>query len=172
MNLQLVRQPGPEVLLEDVGAAPNPDVLLAGGGPGLLGWIVASETDTPQLGMVHIYNGLVASGFNQRGAIAALRADDHAAGVAEWERRHDATMEQLAGLPAIPAHGGWSLLFNAEAAGTTAPDLSAVLLEHKVAATPMTAWGETVAPRHVRFVYSNEPVERLAALGERVRAAL
>jgi hypothetical protein len=24
----------------------------------------------------------------------------------------------------------------------------------------------------VRFVYSNEPVERLAALGERVRAAL
>jgi hypothetical protein len=36
----------------------------------------------------------------------------------------------------------------------------------------MTAWGETVAPRHVRFVYSNEPVERLAALGARVRAAL
>jgi aspartate/methionine/tyrosine aminotransferase len=137
-----------------------------------IGWIVAPETDTPQLGMVHIYNGLVASGFNQLGAIAALRADDHAAWVAEWERRHDATMEQLAGLPAIPAHGGWSLLFDAEAAGTTAPDLSAALLEHKVAATPMTAWGETVAPRHVRFVYSNEPVERLSALGERVRAAL
>jgi hypothetical protein len=34
--LQLVQQPGSEVLLEDVGAAPNPDVLLAGGGPGLL----------------------------------------------------------------------------------------------------------------------------------------
>jgi N-succinyldiaminopimelate aminotransferase len=100
-----------------------------------IGWIVASESDTPQ-------------------------------------RRHHATMEQLAGLPAIPAHGGWSLLFDAEAAGTTAPDLSAALLEHRVAATPMTAWGETVAPRHVRFVYSNEPVERLAALGERVRAAL
>ncbi len=87
-----------------------------------IGWIVASEAVTPQLGMVHIYNGLVASGFNQLGAIAALRADDHAACVAEWERRHDATMEQLAGLPAIPAHGGWSLLFDAEAAGTTAPD--------------------------------------------------
>ncbi|HEX3563441.1 MAG TPA: pyridoxal phosphate-dependent aminotransferase [Solirubrobacterales bacterium] len=137
-----------------------------------IGWIVASATDTPKLGMVHIYNGLVASGFNQLGAIAALRADDHAGWVAEWERRHDATMEQLAGLPAIPAHGGWSLLLDAEAAGTTAPDLSAALLEQKVAATPMTAWGETVAPRHVRFVYSNEPVERLAALGERVGAAL
>ena len=61
---------------------------------------------------------------------------------------------------------------DAEAAGTTAADMSAALLEHKVAATPMTAWGETVAPRHVRLVYSNEPVERLATLGERVRAAL
>ena len=69
--------------------------------------------DTPQLGMVHIYNGLALDGFNQLGAIAALRADDHAAWVAEWERRHDATMAELAGLPAIPAHGGWSLLFDA-----------------------------------------------------------
>ena len=80
-------------------------------------------------------------------------------------------MEHLAGLPAIPAHGGWSLLFDAEAAGTTTPDLSAALLEHKVAATPTTAGGRQRAPRQVRFVYSNEPVERLTALGERVRAA-
>jgi hypothetical protein len=36
----------------------------------------------------------------------------------------------------------------------------------------MTAWGETVAPRYVRLVFSNEPVERLALLGERLRAAL
>jgi hypothetical protein len=36
----------------------------------------------------------------------------------------------------------------------------------------MTAWGETVAPRHVRFVFSNEPVERLAQLGRRLGAAL
>jgi aspartate/methionine/tyrosine aminotransferase len=134
--------------------------------------MVASAAVTPALGLVHIYNGLVASGFSQLGAIAALRADDHAAGVAECERRHEVTMGQLAGLPAIPAHGGWSLLLDAEAAGMTAPDLSAALLEHGVAATPMTAWGETVAPRHVRFVFSNEPVDRLAALGDRVRAAL
>ena len=53
-----------------------------------------------------------------------------------------------------------------------APELSRRLLEQKVAATPMTAWGDTVAPRHVRFVFSNEPVERLALLGERLRAAL
>jgi hypothetical protein len=29
-----------------------------------------------------------------------------------------------------------------------------------------------VADRHVRFVFSNEPVERLELLGERLRAAL
>jgi aspartate/methionine/tyrosine aminotransferase len=46
------------------------------------------------------------------------------------------------------------------------------LLEQKVAATPMTGWGGDVADRHVRFVFSNEPVDRLAVLGERVRAAL
>jgi hypothetical protein len=34
------------------------------------------------------------------------------------------------------------------------------------------AWGETVAPKHVRLVFSNEPVERIALLGERLRAAL
>ena len=34
------------------------------------------------------------------------------------------------------------------------------------------AWGGAVATRHVRLVFSNEPVERLALLGERLRSAL
>ena len=50
--------------------------------------------------------------------------------------------------------------------------LSARLLDHKVAATPMDGWGGEVAARHLRFVFSNEPVDRLRALGDRVRAAL
>lgn len=33
-------------------------------------------------------------------------------------------------------------------------------------------WGGEVADRHVRFVFCNEPVERLELLWERVRAAL
>jgi aspartate/methionine/tyrosine aminotransferase len=54
-----------------------------------------------------------------------------------------------------------------------APELSSRLLEHgRIAATPMTAWGSEVAPRHVRFVYANEPLNRLRGIGERVRAAL
>jgi hypothetical protein len=36
----------------------------------------------------------------------------------------------------------------------------------------MRGWGGDVADRHVRFVFSNEPVERLSGLGERVHAAL
>ena len=41
------------------------------------------------------------------------------------------------------------------------------MLERKVAATPMIGWGGPIADRHVRFVFSNEPVERLATLGDR-----
>jgi aspartate/methionine/tyrosine aminotransferase len=51
-------------------------------------------------------------------------------------------------------------------------EVSDRLLEQKVAATPMRGWGGEIADRHVRFVFSNEPVDRLALLGTRVRAAL
>ena len=70
------------------------------------------------------------------------------------------------------ADGGWSLLLDTAAMGIDPADASRRLLEHKVAATPMTGWGADVARRHIRFVFSNEPVERLALLGDRVRKAL
>jgi aspartate/methionine/tyrosine aminotransferase len=140
-----------------------------------VGWTVSRAELAPALAMVHIYNGIVTSGFGQVGAAAALRLgdDDVRAAVAEWERRHDELVRQCDGLPLVPAHGGWSALFDAEAAGLAAPELSRRLLEQQVAATPMTdAWGGSVATRHVRLVFSNEPVERLALLGTRLRAAL
>ena len=139
-----------------------------------VGWMVANAELAPTLALVHIYNGICVGGFGQTGAAAALGLgdDDVRAAVAEWERRHDEVLRQCEGLPLVPAHGGWSVLIDAEASGIDAPELSRRLLEQKVAATPMTAWGDTVAPRHVRFVFSNEPVERLALLGERLRAAL
>ena len=140
-----------------------------------VGWTVSRAELAPMLAMVHIYNGIVASGFGQIGAAAALRIgdDDVHAAVAEWERRHNELVRQCDGLPLVPAHGGWSALFDAAACGLDAAQLSRRLLEQKVAATPMTdAWGGTVATRYVRLVFSNEPVERLALLGERLRAAL
>jgi N-succinyldiaminopimelate aminotransferase len=140
-----------------------------------VGWMVARAELAPTLAMVHIYNGVVTSGFGQIGAAAALRIgdDDVRAAVAEWERRHDELVRQCQGLPLVPAHGGWSALFDAEACGFNASELSKRLLEQKVAATPMTdAWGGAHANRYVRLVFSNEPVERIALLGERLRAAI
>ena len=42
------------------------------------------------------------------------------------------------------------------------------MLAAGVAATPMTGWGGDVAARYVRFVFSAEPVSRLATLGTRL----
>ncbi|MGZ4662574.1 MAG: aspartate aminotransferase, partial [Arthrobacter sp.] len=75
--------------------------------------------------------------------------------------------------PFVVPDGGWSLLLDAEALGMRAADLSRRLLsEGRIAATPMTAWGQDVAPRYVRLVYATEPITRLRGVGQRVRAAL
>jgi aspartate/methionine/tyrosine aminotransferase len=140
-----------------------------------VGWMVSRAELAPSLALVHIYNGVVTSGFGQVGAAAALRVGDGdvRAAVAEWERRHDELVRQCDGLPLVPAHGGWSALFDAQACGFSPSELSERLLDHKVAATPMTdAWGGAIATRYLRLVFSNESVERLALFGDRLRAAL
>jgi aspartate/methionine/tyrosine aminotransferase len=139
-----------------------------------VGWIVAPGELANDVARVHIYNGLVASGFAQIGARVALGEPDAdlAAANAEWQRRRDATLRQLEGLPVVRPAGAWSLLLDVAALGLDCVDVSHRLLAEKVAATPMHGWGGEVADRHVRFVFSNEPVERLAVLGERVRSAL
>jgi aspartate/methionine/tyrosine aminotransferase len=139
-----------------------------------VGWVVAPGDLVNDVSRVEIYNDLVPSGFSQVGVRVALGASDveQAAATAEYERRRDATMRQLDGLPAVRAAGGWSLLLDVAALGLDCVEVSNRLLEHQVAATPMRGWGGEVADRHVRFVFSREPVERIALLGERVRAAL
>lgn len=93
--------------------------------------------------------------------------------MAEYQARHDTVVDQLAGLPVVRAAGGWSCLVDAESMGLSAPELSARLLERgRIAATPMTAWGGPVAARHVRLVFSNEPIKRLGELRDRFDAAL
>lgn len=139
-----------------------------------VGWVVMPSELTDLVSRAQIYNGLVASGFAQIGTRAALEVGDEdvAAATTEWQRRRDETLRQLDGLPVVPPHGAWAALLDTEALGLRPNELSARLLEHKVAATPMVGWGGEVAGRHLRFVFSNEPVARLALLGERVRAAL
>lgn len=139
-----------------------------------VGWVVADAETADACGVVHLYNGLLASPFGQAGAVVALREpkEHFDAQVSELERRADVMMRQLDGLPAVRPEGGWSLLLNTEQIGMSPQEASDRLLEHKVAATPMTVWGETVAPRYLRLVFSNEPVERIELLGERLRGAL
>jgi aspartate/methionine/tyrosine aminotransferase len=139
-----------------------------------VGWVVAPGDLVNDVSRVQIYNGLVASGFAQIGTRVALGAPDEdlAAANAEWQRRRDETLRQLDGLPVISAAGGWSLLLDVATLGLDCAEVSQRLLNEKVAATPMRGWGGDVAERHVRFVFSNEPVARLAMLGDRVRRAL
>jgi aspartate/methionine/tyrosine aminotransferase len=139
-----------------------------------IAWVVAPGGLANDVARAHIYSGLLASGFAQIGARVALEqpGEDLAAANAEWERRRDETLRQLAGLPAVKPAGGWSLLLDTAALGLDPAEVSDRLLEQKVAATPMHGWGGEVAGRHLRFVFSNEPVERLALLGERVQKAL
>jgi aspartate/methionine/tyrosine aminotransferase len=139
-----------------------------------VGWVVAPGELVSDVSRVHIYNGLVASGFAQIGTRVALGVanDDLTATNAELQRRRDETLRQLQGLPVTRPAGGWSLLLDVASLGLDCADVSERLLQQKVAATPMRGWGGAIADRHVRFVFSNEPVERLALLGDRVRQAL
>lgn len=143
-----------------------------------IGWVVAPGELVNDVSRVAIYNGLVASGFNQIGARAALELPDAeqdadlATANAEWQLRRDEMLRQLAGLPVVRPDGAWSLLVDVASLGHDPADVSRRLMAHGVAATPMTGWGAEIAARHIRFVFSNEPVARLATLGGRVRAAL
>lgn len=139
-----------------------------------IGWTVGPESIHEDLSKVQIYNALCPSGILQAGARLALAESpgDLAGVVAEYERRRDETMRQLEEFDPVPSSGGWSLLVDTVALGIDPGEASRRMLEQKVAATSMRGWGGEVAERYLRFVYSNEPMDRLALLGERARAAL
>jgi aspartate/methionine/tyrosine aminotransferase len=139
-----------------------------------VGWTIGPPELAEDLGLAHIYNAVTPGGIGMAGAVAALQAppDDLARNVAELQRRRDAMLAELDGLPVVKPDGAWSMLLDCEPLGIDPAELSRRLIDEKVAATPMTGWGGPVADRHIRFVFSNEPVERLAGLGDRVRRAL
>ena len=92
------------------------------------------------------------------------------AALAEWKARRDLVLEQLDGLPIVIPDGGWSMLLDAHALGYSATDAASILMSQaKVAATPMTNWGSSVAERYIRLVFSYEPQERLKQLRDRMR---
>ena len=140
-----------------------------------IGWAVGPREAMANVSRAHIYNAVCPPGFNQAGALAALEAGegDVQACVHEWQLRRDTMLEELRGLPVVPPHGGWSMLLDTTKLGLSPAEASKRLLAiGKVAATPMTGWGDAVAARFVRFVFSNERVARLRGLGEKVRRSL
>lgn len=140
-----------------------------------VGWVVAPSHLVDDIGLAGISNVVCQVGIAQAGVAAALEAGDAdvAVATAEWQRRRDVVLAELDGLPAIPPHGGWSLLLEVRSLGHSADDASERLFRlGKVAATPMTNWGSERAGDYVRLVFANEPCERLRGLGGRVRAAL
>jgi aspartate/methionine/tyrosine aminotransferase len=141
-----------------------------------IGWVVGPAEIIADVGLVGISNVVCQVGIAMEAAATALEApeDDVGAAVAEWQKRRDLILGELDGtVPAIPPHGGWSMLLDAGALGMTGEEASRLLLERgDVAATAMANWGSAATARYLRFVFANEPCARLAGIGARVREAL
>ena len=138
-----------------------------------IGWIVGPAAIMRDIRLASLSNVVCQVGIAMPGAAAALTSTDDgvAAAVAQWQTRRDVLLEQLADLPVVRPHGGWSLLIDTAALGIEPGEASQRLLAHgKIAATPMTNWGPG-AERYLRFVFSNEPVGRLRDVRERIRAS-
>jgi N-succinyldiaminopimelate aminotransferase len=139
-----------------------------------VGWIVAPEWLMPDLAAVSMANVVVPVGIAQDAAAVALAASETTlpAYVAELQRRRDTVARALDGLPyGLPA-GGWSMLLRVSDYGLDGAAMSRALLDQGVCATGMAGWGTEHGTQYIRFVYANEPVERLRRLGPAVKAAL
>ncbi|MDS1137547.1 pyridoxal phosphate-dependent aminotransferase [Nitratireductor indicus] len=140
-----------------------------------VGWITGPRAIMDDIGLVSLTNVVCQVGIGMPGAAAAITAPDDgiAAATAEWKARRDVILAELSGLPVIRPDGGWSLLIDTRAMGMEPGEASRLLFEKAaIAATPMTGWGSPDrAGRYLRFVFANEPVHRLAGIGDRVRRA-
>lgn len=140
-----------------------------------VGWIVAPDRLMPDLALVSMGNVVVPVGIGQEGVAVALELGDAdvAAATKIWEARRDVLLAELEGLPVVRPAGGWSLLLDGTELGMTGAAMSErLLMDAHVAATPMDGWGVRHGPQHLRFVFANEPVERLTGIGPRIRRAL
>ena len=139
-----------------------------------VGWIVGPSPILADIARVSMANVVCQVGIAMPGAEAALIGSDAgvSSAIAEWQRRRDVMIEELAGLPVIRPGGGWCLLMDTRKLGLD-PEIAAqeLLEKGKVATTPMNNWGTERAGAYLRFVFANEPIVRLRSLRERIRQA-
>lgn len=140
-----------------------------------VGWVVGPAKIIADVGRVSISNVVCQTGIAM-GAVATAINDPNdgiASCVAEWQRRRDVTLDELKEFTVIPPHGGWSLFLDVSRLGLDSATASKRLIEvGKIAATPMVNWGSANSDKYVRFVFANEPVERLRGIAIRVKQAL
>ncbi|QFT66620.1 putative N-succinyldiaminopimelate aminotransferase DapC [Labrenzia sp. THAF35] len=140
-----------------------------------VGWTVGPAPIMADIGLVSLTNVVCQVGIAMPGAAAAITAKDDgiATATATWKARRDIILQALSDLPVVRPDGGWSLLIDTAGLGYSPVEASRLLFEKgRIAATPMTGWGSAdIAGRYLRFVFANEPVERLGDIRERLRLA-
>lgn len=141
-----------------------------------VGWVVGPAEVMADVALVGMANVVCQVGIAQQAVAAALSAPDAEADVRAFtdvlEARARTILQELEGYPCVRPHGGWSLLIDTRPLGLTPAEASDRLMRlGKVAATPMDGWGPS-GEHHLRLVFANEPVERLADLRARFDAAL
>lgn len=140
-----------------------------------VGWVVGPAQIIADVGRVSISNVVCQTGIAMGAVAAAINdpQDGIQESVVEWQRRRDVILDELTDFTVIPPHGGWSLFLDVARLGFDSASASKRLIElGKIAATPMVNWGSANSDKYVRFVFANEPVERLRGIGARVRNAL
>ena len=140
-----------------------------------VGWVVGPADILADVARVSITNVVCQTGIAMGAVAAAINdpEDGIQSCVQEWQRRRDVILEELREFIVIPPHGGWSLFLDVSQLGLDSVTASKRLLESgEIAATPMVNWGSPTSDRYVRFVFANEPVERLRGIRQRVERAL
>lgn len=140
-----------------------------------VGWVVGPARIVADVARVGIANVVSPAGIAMGAVATAIRSADDGlqASVAEWQGRRDVLLAELREFSPIPPHGGWSFVMDVSPLGIDGVAAAARLLEGgKIAATAMRHWGTERSANYVRFVFANEPVDRLRGVGVRVATAL
>jgi len=142
-----------------------------------IGWAAGPKDLMKPVHDVHIFNGIMASGYSEAGAAAALGGPQGYVTESNrtYRKRRDVLIAELGKIPGfriVPPDGGYFFIANISALGVAAREFCTRLLEEEdVAITPMNAWGaDDFGDHHVRFIFTNEPEARLLEAAHRIAA--